>query len=90
MLSIKNIFFLVFSLSVFSSSFAQNIDSIANKFWEALDLNNHKAIVENCAGLGECDDDIIKFHETINNENCPFQPQPTTAFDATCNNLQQQ
>ena len=36
---------------------------------------DHKAIVENCAGLGDCDDDIIKFHETINNENCPFQEE---------------
>ena len=38
-------------------------------------IDDHKAIVENCAGLGECDDDIIKFHETINNENCPFQEE---------------
>jgi len=37
--------------------------------------DDHKAIVENCAGLGDCDDDIIKFHETINNENCPFQEE---------------
>ena len=37
--------------------------------------DDHKAIVENCAGLGECDDDIIKFHETINNDNCPFQEE---------------
>ena len=39
------------------------------------ETDDHKAIVENCAGLGECDDDIIKFHETINNENCPFQEE---------------
>jgi hypothetical protein len=39
------------------------------------ETDDPKAIVENCAGLGECDDDIIKFHETINNENCPFQEE---------------
>ena len=36
---------------------------------------NHEAIVKDCAGLGECDDDIIKFNETINNANCPFQEE---------------
>lgn len=37
--------------------------------------DDHKAIIENCDGLGDCDDDIIKFHKTINNENCPFQEE---------------
>jgi hypothetical protein len=37
--------------------------------------DDHEAIVKNCSGLGECDDDIIKFSETINNENCPFQEE---------------
>ena len=36
---------------------------------------NHEAIVKDCAGLGDCDDDITKFRETINNENCPFQEE---------------
>jgi hypothetical protein len=36
---------------------------------------NHEAIVKDCSGLGDCEDDITKFRETINNENCPFQEE---------------
>ena len=47
MLSFKNIFFLVFATGVSFGCFAQKTEQINTKFWEAVDLNNDKAIVEN-------------------------------------------
>ena len=66
MISIKNIFFLVFSLSVLSNSFAQTIEETAKVFWDAVHVKHDKVIVENGEKLIEyIEDNNFEIDSTI-------------------------